>query len=355
MSSVNRSEYRQLEIDSSNLLFEADRCRVLGRYELSAYAMFNAGRVRLRMGQIVFSDNEVQFAAEDWLSSADCFLHASDDKRAEVPLDIVRKLRDEHRLPPDRKDLLESIQERERGLSVLREQVRNFLRGLATTGFRLESPNQESLTSLLRQVPNLPGYPQLHYLIYRLASSLDARDLAAFHIHWAATFEPSNPNYVALLGYEFIKLGKPESALSVGRDFLISNAGETGQVRIMIANALAATTGNRPPDREGAIKALLPIIGDKKTPIRQQVAAMALCAVFQYELGQVRESNRLLDEITDIAYMTRDDETLKVVDKFRQIVPHVEDMETAQFQVKTIPEEDRRLALAAASDLALAS
>ena len=120
MTSANGSEYRQLELDSSNLLLEADRWRALGKYELSAYAMLNAGRVRLRMGQIVFTDNAIQLAAEDWLSSADCFVQASDEKRAEVPLDIVRKLRDEKRLPPDRRDLFDGIEERERSLAVLR-------------------------------------------------------------------------------------------------------------------------------------------------------------------------------------------------------------------------------------------
>jgi hypothetical protein len=42
MTATNGNEYRQLEIDSSNLLVEADRWRVLGRYALSAYAMLNA-------------------------------------------------------------------------------------------------------------------------------------------------------------------------------------------------------------------------------------------------------------------------------------------------------------------------
>jgi hypothetical protein len=354
MISLNMTEYRRLEIDSSNLLLEADRCRAAGWYELSAYAMLNAGRARLRMGQIVFTNSAVELAVEDWLSSAACFLQASDDKRAEVPLDIVRGLKTNNRIPPERHDLLEALQKHENGLSLLKVQVSIFLRGLASPGFRLESPNQESLNDLLEQIPKLPGYPQLHYLIFRLASGLGERDLAALHIHWATTFEPDNPNYAALLGYQFIELGKPESAVSAGREFLVSNHIEAGPVRIMIANAMATTLGNRAPDREGAIRTLLPVIEDTATRIKLRIAAMSLCAVLKYELGQVEESNQLFDDIADIAYSTGDNKTFEIVRKFRQMLPRQQELSVATLTSHTLElsEESRNSAFAAARDLA---
>jgi hypothetical protein len=83
---------------------------------------------------------------------------------------------------------------------------------------------------------------------------------------------------------------------------------------------------------------------------------MALCAVFQYELGQQQESNRLFDQITDIAYSTGDSETLRVVTRIRQLLPAEKGARgnVAPFPAGIMSEVDRDSALAAARELAFA-
>src|SRR5262245_53091743 len=123
---ANNSEYRQLELDSSNLLMDWDADWGLGRFEQSTYAVLQAGEMRRRMGQMSFEAGEFCFAAQDWLSSVECFVAATALDQAEVSLGFARRLVEGGHIPPERKDLSAAMDERTAEIERLHQQIRDF-------------------------------------------------------------------------------------------------------------------------------------------------------------------------------------------------------------------------------------
>jgi hypothetical protein len=189
MTDLQEQEYRQLALDSSNLMLEWGGRWVLGRYEQATQAIRKAGQLRDRMGQMCFADGQLEYAAEDWLSSSDCYLKATDDKRAAAMLQRAEELQAQGHISSKRGDLLADIPKRGEEIRQLRDKVRAFRRILAEKGFpdRM-TPDEDTLKFLLQQVRELPGFAPLHLAISRQASLLGHADLAEKHLHWATQF-----------------------------------------------------------------------------------------------------------------------------------------------------------------------
>ncbi|HKI33744.1 MAG TPA: hypothetical protein VKA46_17965, partial [Gemmataceae bacterium] len=91
MTGTQAAEYRELELQSSNLLLEADSRLVLSRYEEAAFHALQAGRSRARMGELNYKADEWAGAAEDWLSAAACFLRATAPQQAQTVLGVTAR------------------------------------------------------------------------------------------------------------------------------------------------------------------------------------------------------------------------------------------------------------------------
>jgi hypothetical protein len=126
MIGTKADEYRELERESSNHLLEHDSQRTLGRYEEAASHALQAGKDRVRMGQLCFDAAEYPEAAADWLSAAACFLLAMARTQAGDILSVVHRLEADGKIPVDRPDLMAALRERERGLEELNHKVRQF-------------------------------------------------------------------------------------------------------------------------------------------------------------------------------------------------------------------------------------
>src|SRR5262245_19905334 len=116
MTALANTEYERLGLESSDLMMERDGRRSQGRYPEAAYASMRAGELRLRMGEIALAEGMSEWAAEDWLSAAGCFLAASDTERARDALGKVRHLETGGKIPAARGDLIEALAVREREL-----------------------------------------------------------------------------------------------------------------------------------------------------------------------------------------------------------------------------------------------
>ncbi len=119
MTATETSEYRKLELDSSNDLIRHDARRSDRKYPEAALHARQAGLARLRMGQMMFDVGQFVSAAEDWLSAAACFYLANDLKRMRETFARAQKLVQEGKVPPERRDIHAALQEREEQLAVL--------------------------------------------------------------------------------------------------------------------------------------------------------------------------------------------------------------------------------------------
>ncbi len=300
---------------------------------------------RTRMGQVCLEAEEYAEAVADWLSAADCFLQATARKQAADVLDVLHRLEADGKVPAERPDLRAVLRQRKRGLKDLTEKVEQFLRSFGPQGYRLDTADERTLEFLRERVRDLPGLPLLHYAIFRQASDLGQQELAARHLVWATTFDPDNANLVALLGYLHLSLGRPDRAQALGGDFLAAHAADTGPVRIMLANAFAAGVGGRPPDQRQALEVLRPLLEDAETDVRARIAALALSATFEYELGREQEFRRLVQELDRLEGSVQAPELRSALADFRRMIPHPEVNGTGEVPcgpARWLPEEDRR-------------
>jgi hypothetical protein len=194
MTGTNAHEYQNLECDSSNRLLERDAQQVLGRYEEAADHTLQAGRGRVRMGQLCFEAAAYPEAVEDWLSAAECFLQATAAKQAADVLELLHRVEAAGTIPPERPDLRAVLQQRAQGLRDLHQKIQEFRRRCDLHRPPLDVADAQTLRWLLQHVRDLPGLPWLHEAISRLAAGLGQPDLAAAHRAWAATFDPDHAN-----------------------------------------------------------------------------------------------------------------------------------------------------------------
>jgi hypothetical protein len=320
MTETKAREYHDLELESSNELLEHDSRLLLGRYEEAAYHALQAGRCRARMGQLCFEAEEYAEATEDWLSAAACFLLATAREQAAGVLDVLHH-QVEGKIPAERPDLREAVRQRDQELKDLNQRVQQFLRSFGLGGYQVDVAEERTLGFLRQQVRDLPGLPLLHYAIFRQASDLGQRDLAAEHLVWAATFDPENANLVALLGYLHLGCGKPDRAVSLADDYLAAHSSDAGPVRIMLANALASGSSGRPPDQEKALAVLRPLVESPAADIRARIAALALSATLQYELGREQEFDRLVKELDRLEGSLQAPDLRDAISAFRRLIP----------------------------------
>jgi hypothetical protein len=168
--------------------------------------------------------------------------------------------------------------------------------------------------------------------------------LTARHLVWAATFDPDNANLVALLGYLHLARGKPEQALALGNGYLATHASDTAPVRIMLANALASGSGGRPPDQERAVEVLRPLLDGAGADVRARIAALALSATFQYELGREQQFGRLVEELDRLQGSIQGPQLQDVIADFRRLMPGPEGNGAGQARTappRLLHEEDR--------------
>lgn len=186
MNATVSPEYRQLGYDTSNDMIRHDARRGDRKYAEAALHIRNAGLGRLQMGEMMFDAGEIVYAAEDWLSAAACFYLVPDLERMRDAFDRVRKLDQEGKIPLNRRDIHEAIKERA-------EQIKTLERKLAQFRDRDKHANdQEILNWLLAQVRELPGLPELHSAIARVATRLAQTARASEHIAWAEKFAPND-------------------------------------------------------------------------------------------------------------------------------------------------------------------
>jgi tetratricopeptide (TPR) repeat protein len=320
MTDTLAREYQDLERASSNELLESDSRRVLGRYAEAAYHALQAGRSRARMGLLRYQAREYAEAVEDWLSAADCFLQATSRAQATDVLEALHRAEMDGQVPAERPDLHAALRERDQGLVELNQRVLELWRDFRRNGHEVDVADERTLRFLLQSVRELPGLPLLHFTIFRQASDLGQQHLAAEHLGWAATFDPDNANLVALLGYLHLTRGSPNLALTLGTDFLTHHPSDAGAVRIMLANVLASGLAGQPLDQAQALEVLRPLVDGSAEDVRERIAALALSASFQYELGHDGEFARLVQELDRLESAIPTPELRSTIAEFRGIL-----------------------------------
>jgi hypothetical protein len=337
-------EYRDLELETSNHLMDHDSRQGLGRYEEAAYHALQAGSGRVRMGQLCWEAGEHAEAAEDWLSAAACCILATTGRQAADVLDHLHGLEAAGKIPAGRPDLHAALREHDQGLKDLNQRVQQLLRDFGLQGHPLDVADDRTLRFLQKQVRDLPGFSMLHYEIFRQAWGLGQQELAIRHLTWASVFDPEDTHYVTVLGYLLTARGRPDLALARGNDFLAAHSANSGPVRIMLANALASASGARPPDQERAIEVLRPLVEDVGTETDQRIAALALSAAFQFELGHAREFEGLVQELGRLEGSLQDPELRGAIAELRELIPHPEINEIGEgppSPLRLLPESDR--------------
>ncbi|QJW96200.1 tetratricopeptide repeat protein [Frigoriglobus tundricola] len=293
MNAATNAEYRKLALDSSNDMIDHDADRGLGRYPKAAWHMLQAGITRVRMGQMMFDAQEFVWAAEDWLSASACFYLATDLDRMRATFDRVRKLDQEGKIPPERRDIHAAIKEREEQIKTLYQRLTDFHAEYAHLFGQAQAASHERLKFVRKHVREFPGFAPLHFTIYQQARDLGEAPLAAEHLRWAAEFAPDDPEYVGRYGYQLIAGGRSEQAANLAHDFLAKHPLETS-IRVMLAQALASESGGHTPDRNASIEILRGILTDESASANVRLAAVTLSGALRRDMGEEAEAQKLL-------------------------------------------------------------
>jgi|GEM_PF-6036274 len=184
MNATTSPEYRKLALDSSNEMMDHDAERALGRYPLAAWHMLQTGKLRVQMGQMMFDEGRFVQAAADWLSAAACFDLVPDLERMREAFERVRKLKQEGKIPPERRGIHAAFKEREEQIEMLERKLAQFQEEYDRVS------DQNALDWLLAQVRELPGFPPLHLAITQVATRLGQQSRASEHLAWAEKFTP---------------------------------------------------------------------------------------------------------------------------------------------------------------------
>lgn len=113
MMTLQDPEYRRLAIESSNLMLKYDGEWVQGNHEEASAAIWQAGQLRLQMGDRSRAAGDQSRALADYLSAASCFIKANDARWAE---DSLRRVTQAGPIPQGRLDLLTASADRKRQL-----------------------------------------------------------------------------------------------------------------------------------------------------------------------------------------------------------------------------------------------
>jgi hypothetical protein len=318
MNATMSPEYRQLELDSSNDIIRHDARRSDRKYEEAAIHARQAGTARARMGQMMFDEGQFVYAAEDWLSAAACFYLATHIGLLAASIERVRKLDHSGHIPAERRDLHAAQKEREEQQKALNRKLTELYEGYKRRVEASPPANQDALDFLLTQLRELPGYADLHFAIYRQAKMLSQEPLAAEHLRWAATFDPDNPEFVGRYGYHLIASGYPAQGVELGHRFVHFHPTEP-TVRVMLAQALASSTGGHTPDRQAAIKTLEPVLRDT-TNVRARLGALYLSAAIRAQQGHEDEFRRLLSDFDHLSEEVASLDTQNVITKLRKLL-----------------------------------
>jgi tetratricopeptide (TPR) repeat protein len=325
VNATANSEYRKLELDSSNDMMDHDADRTLGRYAKAALHMRDAGLMRLRMGQMMFDANDYAQAAADWLSAAACFYLATDSKRMQDALDRARKLRDEGKIPPERRDIHEALKEREEQVKELEDKLARF----SSDYFDLVGPEQitspKALDFLLGRVRELPGFAALHAAITSHAGRLGQRTLAVQHLDWATKIEPNSPQLEAFRTSLLLISPDREQGLQKARE-LLNAYPEMADLRMYYAMALISEPRGRDEDWGEALAVLQPLLQTDSGGLHARLGAFALAAIARHRVADDVEYHRLLVTFERLAADARSpldqDFVQRLRREFPQIFPH---------------------------------
>ena len=300
MTNQMPDQYRELVLQSSNLLLEGDLSRVLGCYEEAALKRFKAGEQRKQMGTIAARIGKPVFAFEDWLSASACYLEATAVKEA---VDVLAQLTDMEKqgaILPNRRDLFDALTERRAELTKLKDTVERFesLFHKYTERHGLASPNDGFREFLLHWRRELPGFFYLHYALACQAEARGETEKVREHLKWAREFCIEDAHGVAFIGYAFITLGEWKSAYEMAEAFLPSDESESAPVRLMMATSMLGQAASEPGKATRALELLQPVI--QAEGIETRIPALVLSVLLYRELGQWSECQRLEQELQSL-------------------------------------------------------
>ncbi|MBN9121901.1 MAG: hypothetical protein J0I06_22630 [Planctomycetes bacterium] len=327
MNAATNAEYRKLGLDSSNAMIEHDADRTLGRYPKAAWHILRAGLVRAQMGQMMSDDGNFTQAAADWLSAAACFDLATDPTRMREALDRVRKLDQEGKIPPERRDLHEAIKEREEELKALEQKLRRSHQDRQAVLGAARAANPEALAWLLTQVRELPGSPHLHADISDQAMALGQRALASESLAWARRFDPGSPHLALLQASQLFSLGEADTAAEIARAVLAEHP-QMDDARFLLAQTQAFRAGADPnnwnaTDWEAAINTLQPLVADGSPNTFTKLMAIGLVTTLLHGIGNEIEYRRALGVFDKLAESLLMPLARELTTRVRQTMPHV--------------------------------
>jgi hypothetical protein len=293
MTAIGPSEYRKLELDSSNDIIRHDARRSDRKYAEAAWHALQAGHGRRLMGILMRDAGQFTRAAEDWLSASACFYLATAPHLLRSGLEKVRELDRAGHIPRERRDMHAAMQERDTQLNSLELRLTAFIEEYARLFGSALAARQAKLEFLRKHVRELPGFARLHFAIYQQASALGAASLAAEHLRWAAQFAPDEPEYVGRYGYQLITAGQPERAADIARWFLTKHPQEPS-IRVMLAQALASPAAGARADLNTALEILREVLNDENVDVKVRLAAITLSGVIRRGLGEEAEAAPLL-------------------------------------------------------------
>jgi tetratricopeptide (TPR) repeat protein len=326
MTATETSDYRKLELDSSNDIIRHDARRGDRKYAEAALHIRNAGFGRLRMGEMMSDTGQVAYAAEDWLSAAACFYLVPDLERLREATDRVRKLDHEGKIPPERRDIHAALKEREEQARELDGRMKQFWLDYRRMVGSTRTVMPEALDFLLRKVRELPGSPHLHAEISYQAKNLGQRQLAVESLAWARKFDPNSPHLASLQASQLFAFGDPVRAAAIAREVLTVHP-DMDSVRFLLAQALAFRAWPnaadwKATDFEAAIEVLQPLVEQESTGAIERLLATSLAAILQHGLGHEAEYRRLLNSFDRLAEANRPVER-NIVTRLRQDLPQV--------------------------------
>ncbi|MDY3560845.1 hypothetical protein R5W23_002094 [Gemmata sp. JC673] len=327
------AEYRQLELDSSNDMMDADSRRALGRYVEAAWHHLQAGAARERMGQMMFDTGDRVRAAADWLSAAACFHLATNLQQMSEVLNRVHELVQQGSIPPERRDIRCALVERDEQQHALEHRMARFQHEYEEVRNNIDG--QEFLTWLLGQVRDLPGFMNLQLAVAHRAMRLGQFPLALQHLKWAERLAPGSTDLKALRVALLLTQGDRTAGLQLGFE-LLREQPQMAPVRLLLVGTLAFKPSASRGDWERALELLRPLC-HARGDWMDRLVPLALAVTLHQGLEHDDEYQQSLDEFNRLAESVTDPTGRTSIAALRGELPNVFLSRGAASPVRTTP------------------
>ena len=289
-------QFKGLSLQASHLMFSAKAHSAKGEPFEAAVRWVEAGKTFADLAQALAEEGYMYAAAQDFLSSAHCFLEAGDYRPAEASLERLDDLAQLKRVLAEVTTLCSERRELNRRC---KESRKLFEQAQAEAGARMGRPGHADRLSdawLTEMLAKMPGVPECHWLMARKDSGLQRVEQAIDHFRLCCRLKPEHVPYRVILVERLLTWKRWDEAAEEAEQALVRFRDDP-MVRFFAGwTKVQQAINHRAPKRvlSEAKELFESALGDDRLSGLQNVCVACSLSLCLARLGRAKEAERIL-------------------------------------------------------------